>query len=120
MIYDMNMTPKQLDQLLTKNGLSQSEAARQIGVDARTMRRYIAGDTEIPLTVEIALNAIAESWGSTVELRAVNLRLRAIAKFAEGELKRIASDGQDCRRVALSALKKIVEMYARSYEEAKR
>lgn len=110
------MTPKQLDQLLTRNSLSQSEAARQIGVDGRTMRRYIAGETEIPLVVEIALNAVAGSWSPNLELRAVNQRLGNIAKFAEGELERIAGDGQNCRRVALSALKKIVEMRARPYE----
>jgi DNA-binding transcriptional regulator YiaG len=42
------MTPAQLRDTLAALGLGQSQAARLLGVDARTMRRWIAGDRDIP------------------------------------------------------------------------
>ena len=52
------MTPDQLSKLLEKNGLSQSEAARQLGIADRTVRRYVSGDLEIPKVVELALETV--------------------------------------------------------------
>lgn len=40
--------------LLEAGGLGQSEAARALGINPRTMRRYVAGDP-LPRTVELAL-----------------------------------------------------------------
>ena len=54
------MTPVQLTALLERASLSQSEAARQLGINARTMRKYIAGDAPIPKVVELALRYVAQ------------------------------------------------------------
>jgi hypothetical protein len=49
------MSPAQLQKLLDSARLSQVEAARQLDIDPRTMRRYIAGELPIPKPVELAL-----------------------------------------------------------------
>lgn len=49
------MTALQLQRLLDSAGLSQRGAAKAIGINERTMRKYIAGEADIPLTVEFAL-----------------------------------------------------------------
>jgi DNA transposition AAA+ family ATPase len=49
------MNAKELRKLLETNELSQSAAARELGMDPRSMRRYIAGDAPIPKVVELAL-----------------------------------------------------------------
>jgi hypothetical protein len=110
------MSPSQLQKLLDSTQLSQAEAARQLGLDPRSMRRYISGEVEVPLHVEIALKAIAESWSPTLQLREINARLRHIAELAEKELERIAAgDTEDCRRIARSALKRIIDLRARPF-----
>jgi predicted transcriptional regulator len=52
------MTPQQLRKKLEREGLSQRKAAHLIGINDRSMRRYIAGDTPIPLVVEYALEYV--------------------------------------------------------------
>lgn len=54
------MTPKQLSKLLSDAGLSQRGAALLIGINERTMRRYVAGDLVIPRTVELALKWVCD------------------------------------------------------------
>lgn len=54
------MTATQLRALLDKAGLSQRGAAKQLGIDERTMRRYCAGET-MPRTVEYALRWLAHN-----------------------------------------------------------
>lgn len=49
------MTKLQLRRLLEANELPQTAAARELGIDPRTMRRYIAGDLPVPKVVEYAL-----------------------------------------------------------------
>lgn len=49
------MTGAQLQKLLDGAGLSQREAAKEIEINERTMRRYIAGASEIPKTVQYAI-----------------------------------------------------------------
>lgn len=49
------MTAAQLAKLLDRAGLSQRGAAKAIGINERTMRKYIAGQAPIPSTVEYAL-----------------------------------------------------------------
>lgn len=49
------MTGGQLQKLLDSAGLSQRGAAKEIGINERTMRKYVAGESEIPKTVEYAL-----------------------------------------------------------------
>lgn len=53
------MTPTQLRRFLDAHKLSQRGAAKALGIGERTMRRYIAGDLSVPLTVEYALRWIA-------------------------------------------------------------
>lgn len=49
------MTGGQLQKLLDSAGLSQRGAAKEIEISERQMRRYIAGDAEVPKIVEYAL-----------------------------------------------------------------
>ena len=46
------MTPTELRELLAALGLSQSEAARLLGVHDRTPRRWTAGELDIPPTAQ--------------------------------------------------------------------
>lgn len=45
------MTPKQYADAIEKLGLSQRGAARFLGVNERTSRRWIAGDAAVPEAV---------------------------------------------------------------------
>jgi hypothetical protein len=49
------MTALQLQRLLDKNGMSQRGAAKALEINERTMRKYVAGESKIPKTVELAL-----------------------------------------------------------------
>jgi predicted DNA-binding protein (UPF0251 family) len=49
------MTGGQLQRLLDSAGLSQRGAARELQVSERQMRRYVAGDAEVPRVIEYAL-----------------------------------------------------------------
>jgi plasmid maintenance system antidote protein VapI len=49
------MTPRQLRKFLDDAGLTQSGAARLIGITPRHMRRFIAGDALVPIAIEYAL-----------------------------------------------------------------
>jgi hypothetical protein len=53
------MTNKQLRAFLAKNALSQRGAAKLIGISARQMYRYTAGELPVPLVVELALRWVA-------------------------------------------------------------
>lgn len=55
MAYCAPMNSKQLQGLLDRIGISQRAAARELGINERTMRKYVAGDAEIPKTIELAL-----------------------------------------------------------------
>jgi len=52
------MTGKQLQRLLDRAGLSQRGTARELGINERHMRRYIADEAVIPRLVEIAVRCI--------------------------------------------------------------
>ena len=52
------MTTTELRDLLASLGLSQRGAAKQLGIDERTMRRYCAGDLPVPRVVQLALSAL--------------------------------------------------------------
>jgi len=49
------MTPKQFQAAIDRLGLSQVGAARLVGADPRTSRRWVAGDRSIPEPVAIIL-----------------------------------------------------------------
>jgi hypothetical protein len=73
------MTAAQLVKLLEKAGLSQLGAARRLGVDPRTIRRYVAGDLPVPRVVELAL------WG--LQAVAVLQQLKNRADEIPGRLR---------------------------------
>jgi DNA-binding transcriptional regulator YiaG len=43
-----SMTPQQFIDAIAELGLTQTAAARLLGVDARTARRWVAGDRDVP------------------------------------------------------------------------
>lgn len=53
------MNPKQLQKFLDEAEMSQRGAAKALGIDERTMRRYIAGEQPVPRVVEFALRWVA-------------------------------------------------------------
>lgn len=60
------MTKKQTDadrlrDLLEAAGLSQRGAARELGIDERTMRRYVAGDAAVPRVIFLAVERLRDS-----------------------------------------------------------
>lgn len=54
------LTSTQLQRLLDKHGLSQRRTAKAIGIDERTMRRYIAGEKPTPRAIELAIRYLTE------------------------------------------------------------
>jgi transcriptional regulator with XRE-family HTH domain len=52
------MTGAQLRKLLAGHGLTRVALADKLGVDARTVRRWLAGTTPIPRAAEIAILSI--------------------------------------------------------------
>ena len=56
------MTTSQLKRLLDSAGLSQRAAAKYIGINERTMRKYVAGESPIPRTVEYALRWVVHTF----------------------------------------------------------
>jgi hypothetical protein len=52
------MTPTQLQKLLDSADMTQMGAARELDISPRQMRRYIAGEHEIPRVVIFALRWI--------------------------------------------------------------
>lgn len=48
---ESNMTPKQYIEAIDKLGLSQRSAGKFLGVDERTSRRWVAGESAIPESV---------------------------------------------------------------------
>jgi hypothetical protein len=60
------VTAAQLKRVLRDAGLSQRGAAKAIDINERTMRKYIAGEAEIPRTVEYAIRwVISQSSGDS-------------------------------------------------------
>lgn len=55
------MTGGQLQRLLDLAGLTQRGAAKELDINERTMRKYVAGDASIPRAIEYALRWIIYS-----------------------------------------------------------
>ena len=53
-----SMHPRKFRQLLETASLTQTEAARLIGMTDRQMRRYVAGDAPVPRVVIYALRYV--------------------------------------------------------------
>jgi DNA-binding transcriptional regulator YiaG len=60
------MTPDQLRIAIDRLSLSQRGAARLLGVNERTVRKWIAGDAEIPQSAAMVLN-ISNKFALTPE-----------------------------------------------------
>jgi DNA-binding transcriptional regulator YiaG len=54
------MSPDDLKDMLARLGFSQSGAARILGVDSRTVRRWIAGDRDIPAPAVVFFRLLDE------------------------------------------------------------
>jgi DNA-binding transcriptional regulator YiaG len=52
------MTPKQFRHAINRLDLSQVKAAKFLGVDPRTVRKWVAGDSRIPHSVELLLTLL--------------------------------------------------------------
>ena len=52
------ISPKQLRAILKKLGLSQMELSRRLGVDGRSVRRWLAGEAPIPGPARAAIQAM--------------------------------------------------------------
>ena len=52
------ISPKQLRALLRKMGISQLELARRLGVDGRSVRRWLAGEAPVPGPARAAIQAM--------------------------------------------------------------
>ena len=52
----MPMSPPQFRRVLRRLRLSQMEAARRLGLNERTVRRWVAGDSRIPESVALLLH----------------------------------------------------------------
>jgi Winged helix-turn-helix DNA-binding len=54
------MTAKQFRKILEDGLISQRQAAEELGISERNVRRYLAADLPIPRVVELAINYL---WG---------------------------------------------------------
>ena len=54
----MTMSPQQFRQVLRRLRLNQVQAATRLGVNPRTLRRWVAGDSRIPESVGL----LVELW----------------------------------------------------------
>lgn len=70
------MTGPDIRDLLAAAGLGQRGAARALGIDERTIRRYVAGDLPVPRIVEVALCGMVGGWNRRLKLLAGALRLQ--------------------------------------------
>ncbi len=52
------MIAKELREVLAKLGINQTQAAKALRVDPRTVRHWVAGDVKVPGPVEVLL----EGW----------------------------------------------------------
>lgn len=57
------MGKNQLRKLLEAHELPQTVAARELGIDPRTMRRYVLGELPVPRVVELAVRYVIAQRG---------------------------------------------------------
>jgi len=63
------VTSKRFKELMDKAGLSNAAAAKALGINERTIRKYIYGENPVPKTVELALLYVVDQ--KTAESAAV-------------------------------------------------
>lgn len=59
MPYTAVMTPTGLRRFLEEQGLTQVRLAMMLEIDPRTVRRYVNGESEIPMVIELACLGLA-------------------------------------------------------------
>lgn len=64
------MTPKQFQAAIDRLGLSQVAAARLIGADPRTARKWAAGDNAVPECVAILLRLLMSGKITVADIEA--------------------------------------------------
>jgi transcriptional regulator with XRE-family HTH domain len=52
------MTGPELKRLIKQQGYTQAGLAKEIGIDPRTMRKYISEELDIPKPIEIAIRCV--------------------------------------------------------------
>lgn len=52
------MTAAELQKAIDRAGYSQAGAAREMGIDRRTLMRYLSGEYPVPRLVELAVKAL--------------------------------------------------------------
>jgi predicted transcriptional regulator len=61
------MTAKQFRKILEGGLITQRQAAEDLGISERNVRRYLAGDLPIPRVVELAINYLRRRAMGDVE-----------------------------------------------------
>lgn len=64
------MTPTQLRAILFRLGLTQAAAARLVGVPDRTMRKWLAGDHDMPESAAILLRLLVRGTVTAEQVEA--------------------------------------------------
>jgi transcriptional regulator with XRE-family HTH domain len=57
---ERSMSPKAFERAVRSLGISQSAAGRFLGVSESSIRRYLTGDTEVPVSVVLLLRLMNE------------------------------------------------------------
>ena len=63
-----SMSPLDLRRLIASLGITQTGAAKLVGLHSRTIRRWLAGESEIPVPVSrlLALTTLRSPWHQNV------------------------------------------------------
>jgi len=56
------MTPQQLEAWMKALDLNKFKAAKELGIGRARLDRFLSGDVPIPLTVELACEALSLRW----------------------------------------------------------
>lgn len=84
------MKPQALQRFLDEIGLSQRRAAFELGIDERTMRRYVSGETAVPRSIELALASLRRHPTDMSELSPLD---RSEVRDAERDFKQMREPG---------------------------
>jgi len=82
--------PRELQKFLDEIGLSQRRAAFELGIDERTMRRYVSGATAVPRSIELALASLRRQPADMRELSPLD---RSDVRDAEHDFKQMREPG---------------------------
>lgn len=117
---DVQVKPQELQKFLEEIGLSQRRAAFELGIDERTMRRYVSGETPVPRSIELALASLRRQVVEMSELSRLDL---IEVRDAEHDFKQMREPG--ARRQyevtpLCDAMGKLVEIQFRWADGSKR